>query len=167
MRAGTGCHYLPLPSAATMAGRSLPSVTVTAAALQESPIRRLGSIGRRHPSCPTRRGQCREDCPGPSPHRPHPPAPEKRLPGSRVRRGHDPEEEKETEDGGLRPREIWEIWKTSSALGDSCSPRTRTRPKTPSPPQFLTLPSRDGRQRRRRAHSASWLSLREGARAVT
>lgn len=62
--------------------------------------------------------------------------------GSRVGRGHDPEEEKEKEGSGLRPREIWKIWKTSSALGDSCSPRTRTQPKTPIPPQFFTLPSR-------------------------
>lgn len=80
--------------------------------------------------------------PGPLPHYPHAPTPEKRLPGSRVGRGHDPEEEKEKEDSGLRPREIWKIWKTSSALGDSCSLRTRTGPKTPIPPQFLTLPSR-------------------------
>ena len=40
-------------------------------------------------------------------------------------------------------------------------------PSRPITPPLLTLPSRAGRQRRRRAHGASRLSLREGARVVT
>lgn len=60
--------------------------------------------------------------------------------GARVGRGHKPEEEDEKEDGGLRPRDIWEIWWTCSALGDSCSLRTRTRPQTPDHSAAPRLP---------------------------
>lgn len=110
-----------------MAGRSLRGMAVVAATDRESPAQRLRCPGRRHPPLPHTEGAVPGRPPGPLvPTFPIPRTPEKRLPGAR--RGHDPEEE----DCGLRPREIWEIWRTCSALGDSCSLRTRTRPQMPA-----------------------------------
>ena len=115
-----------------MAGRSLASVTVAAAADLASLARRLRSAERRHPLLPrAERGSAGKTARAPPPTVPIPRTPEKRLPGARAGRGHDPEEEGEKANGGLRPREIREIWETCSALGDSCSLRTRTRPQSP------------------------------------
>lgn len=134
-----------------------PSVSGPASPLSRTPAT---------PAAPRGGGRARSP-PGPSPYHPRPGTPEKRLPGARVGREHGPDEEKEKEDGGLRPREIWEIWETCSALGDSCSLRTRTRLQTPIPQRSSPSRGEDARQRRRRVHSASRLPPREGARAVT
>lgn len=166
VRVGAGCHRPPHPSPAAAAGRSLPSVTVAAVTDGASLPRRRRSPGRQHPHAARGGGQCREDLSGPSP-RPGLRTPEKRLPGARVGARARPGGGGKEEDSGLRPREIWEIRKTCSALGDSCSLRTRTGPR---PPDHCAAPhppveAVGGRQRRRRAHRR--LSLREGARAVT
>lgn len=71
-RAGAGCHWLPSPSPATMAGRSLPSMTVTAAADRASQVRRLHSPGHRQPLLPRAEGAEPEDRPGPPPITPVP-----------------------------------------------------------------------------------------------
>lgn len=72
VRAGAGCHWLPSPSPATMAGRSLPSVTVTAAADRASQVRRLHSPGHRQPLLPRAEGGRARRPPGPSPYHPRP-----------------------------------------------------------------------------------------------
>lgn len=48
-RAGADCHWLPPPSAATMAGHSLPSMTSAAVVDPASPVLRLRCPDRRHP----------------------------------------------------------------------------------------------------------------------
>jgi len=131
-RAGADCHWFPLPSAATMAGRSLPSMTAAAVGHQASPAPRLRCPGRRHPQRLGAEGDSAEK----TARAPPPPSlsPGLRKSGYLARGwapGYHPEEEDEEEEGGLRPTEIWEIWKICSALGDSCSLRTRTGPQTP------------------------------------
>ena len=79
-RAGAGCHWLPLPSPATMAGHSLARVTATASADRASPARRLRSARRRHPLLPrAERDSTGKTARAPPPTGPIPRTPEKRF----------------------------------------------------------------------------------------
>lgn len=136
-----------------------PSVSGPASPLCQTPA---------PPAAPRGTGQCREDRPGPSPHRPHPPDSGKAVTW-RAGGGEDTTPRRKMRRrtvasgpgrfgkfGRLVPHWVTAV-RCARAPGHS-------RPITPP---LLTLPSRAGRQRRRRAHGASRLSLREGARVVT
>lgn len=81
-----------------MAGRSPPSMTVTGAAERASRVPRLRFLRRGHPPLPRAEwGTAGKTARAPPPTASIPRTPEKRLPGARVGRGHNPEKE----DGGL------------------------------------------------------------------
>lgn len=81
----SGLSLAPASHPKTMAGRSLASVTVAAAADLASLARRLRSAGRRHPLLPrAERGSARKTARAPPPTVLIPRTPEKRLPGVRA-----------------------------------------------------------------------------------
>lgn len=122
-----------------MAGRSPPSMTVTGAAERASRVPRLRFLRRGHPRCPARSGALPGRPPGPLP--PQPPSPGLRKSGYLARGwGEDTTLRRKT--GASDPGRFGKFGRLVPHWGDSCSVRTRTRPRTLIPPPLLTLPSR-------------------------
>jgi hypothetical protein len=140
-RAGARCHGVPPSAPATMAVRSLASKTVATGADRGPQL----PTDARTPRCPAQRRAVPGRPPGPLPSPPGRQIPTLRKSGYLGRGwrwGRYPEEQEEEEDAGLTPGEIWKIWKSCSALGDSCSLRTRTEGPEPITPPLRALPSR-------------------------
>lgn len=161
----TGSRFPALrPWPATLSQRDSHSVRGPSVSGPASPLCQTPAP----PAAPRGTGQCREDRPGPSPHRPHPPDSGKAVTW-RAGGGEDttPRRKMRRRTVASGPGRFGKFGRLVPHWVTAVRCARAPGPSRPITPPLLTLPSRAGRQRRRRAHEASRLSLREGARVVT